>query len=211
MGIVYPAPPAFPILTWATKPAAYPAGQVVFISDYGTRGTYWVYDTGMARWKPFGKQLLKSLDALSAATNNTETIRLQQLLPAAGLQVGDRIEARLSITKSGTTDTGIVRVRVGTAGTIGSDSAIYNGAVLSAAQLNGGVTVEFRVDSATTLQLLARSDLGYGGGTTNGIPAPATISNISNALYVSASLLSGGATNTVIMADAQFWISGPSS
>jgi hypothetical protein len=210
MGIVYPAPPAFPILTWATKPAAYPAGQVVFISDYGTRGTYWVYDTGMARWKPFGKQLLKSLDALSAATNNTETIRLQQLLPAAGLQAGDRIEARLSITKSGTTDTGSLRVRVGTAGTTG-DAVVYSTTFLSAAQIHGGAIVEFRADSATTLQLLARSDYGYGGATTNGIPAPVTIPNISNALYVSASLLSGGATNTVIMADAQFWISGPSS
>jgi hypothetical protein len=196
--------------TWATKPTTYPAGQPVFISDYGTRGSWWTYDSGMTRWKPFGRQLLKSLDASSATIGNTSTIKLQQLLPAAGLQLGDRLEFTATLTKSGTTDNASIKAYVGTLGTT-SDTSLLANTTMSASQQSGGFLFEARIESATSIQVLNRNDLGLGGATTLTALAAATIPNISNALYVSIAALSGGGSNTVIVVDAQIWLKPSSS
>lgn len=194
-----------PSYTWATKPASYTAGQPIFISDIGAKGSHWYWDGTI--YKPVGNEvLLASLDTPSSAVDNVaEVVKHQILLPAAMLVVGDRITVRATLTKSGTTDTGSLRVRVGTAGTI-ADSAPYAATYLSAAQQHGGILVDFKVASATTTLVAGRSDLGYGGATTNAAPSAFTISNISGALYISVGILAGGATNTVILQTSEIFL-----
>jgi hypothetical protein len=190
-----------PVLTFATLPASYPVGQPVFVSNIGVGGSAW-YSNGTL-WKPVGGQvLLSSLDAAITGLTNSEVISHQYLIPAALLQVGDRIEVKTGLSKSGTTDTGALRIRVGTAGTT-ADAAIVNATVMSAAQQHAGLAHEFRVQSATAVRLITRSDLGWGGSTTASVPADITIANISNALYVDVSAISGSTNNTVGLVDVQ--------
>lgn len=194
-----------PSVAWASIPAAGAAGKIVRVSDVGAKGSLWMDDG--TRWKPVnGQVLLATLDTTSSSIANTETIVFQYRLPAALLQVGDRLRMVFSATKSGNTDTGIYGVRVGTAGTVGGDTSIGGSTIMSASQLNGGYVFDYRVVSATSTQLLGRVDLGYGGATTSSIPSPVSITNISNSLFVELTIRSNSTNNTVNVQDAQLYL-----
>lgn len=197
---------SIPTYTWATKPATFPTGASVFISNFGPKGSHWYYDGAL--WKPVGGRItMAATDADSASVNNNETIRLQALFPAGGLQVGDQFEIPWKVNKSGTTDTGSVRVRMGTLGTTG-DTQLFSQTVLIAANRQGGALFGFRLNSATTVaQYPITSASGIGSGypatAVGGVPADTTISSVASATYVSVSILSSSTNDTIVLANGR--------
>lgn len=190
--------------TYANLPATYPTGLPVFVSNVGTKGSHWYFDG--TRWKPLnGQCLLASLDAVGSNIDNNETIVFQYLMPAGLLQALDRLVLDIDMRKSGTTDSGNIRVRVGTAGTT-SDTAVLGVTSMSATQVSAGLIYHFRVDAATSMTKLGRGDIGHGGSSTSAIPSAVTISNISNALYFSAAIYSSSTNNTVACGDAKLFL-----
>lgn len=186
--------------TWANKPASYPVGQSIFISNAGTKGSHWFFDG--TRWKPMGgRTVLATLDTAPAAIGSTETIVLQYLVPAGLWQAGDIIRAQAFVERSGTTDVTSAFLRCGTDGTT-SDTALLNGASwLSSTSKTILGLVDFRLESATSAQQLS-VNFGYGSSSL-GAASPVTITSASaNALYVSFSVKSAAATDTVTVRSA---------
>ena len=204
---LYAPPPGFvPTYTWANKPATYPTGQPVFISNVG-KGALCYYD-GTPWRRVNGIANLKTLDASTGNIDNNETLAVQYLMPAAFLSVGDRIRIRGTFTKSGTTDTGTFNIRIGTAGTTSDDLINPSAAtILNAAGLNYGFDVDVRFESATLARTMgvnnAQNAIGYAAVVNNAQAAGVVISNISNALYVSLFIKSSSTNNTVALSDAQ--------
>lgn len=185
--------------TWANKPASYPVGQSVFMSNVGPKGSHWWYDG--TRWKPTsGSLVLASLDSASSSIGNTEVIGFQYLLPAGLWQVGDIIRINAYVEKSGTTDSGIAYFHFGTAGTT-SDTAVLNGSTwMSAANKSAEYFADFRLESATSVQQVS---IGNGLGGSSSQPTTVTVSSVtSNAVYFSLGLRSNGSTDTVLIRSA---------
>lgn len=190
--------------THATLPASYPTGLPVFVSNVGAKGSHWCFDG--TYWNPVnGIALLSAMDATSASINNSETIVHQYQLPAAVLRVGSKLRVAYGATKSGTTDTGIIRVRLGSNGTTG-DTAIYSVTAMAASARQVGHISDFRVESATTVLGLPSSQGGYGASSTTAFPTAYTVNNISGALYVNFSLYSSSTNDTVALTHAQLWL-----
>lgn len=191
--------------TWANLPAASNVyvGQTVYVSNAGAKGSFW-YSDG-TRWKPInGQCLLASLDTPSAAIGSTETITLQWLIPAGMWQVGDIIRSQAFLTKSGATDTAIGAVRVGTSGTT-TDTGLISLTWMAASGRTTDYFQDFRLDSATSTQLVSTGP-GY-GATTSVVASPVAISSASaNALYISQSFRSSGATDTVTAYSGSIWL-----
>lgn len=194
-----------PSTTWANKPSNAPSNAPYFISDAGTKGSFWYYDG--TRWKPMnGNAVLATLDTASSNIANSETVVTQYLIPANLWQTNDRIRIYNVVTKSGTTDASTYRIRLGTAGTT-ADTAIFAGtSFLSAAQRTYAGIYEFRLASATSVQaLMPNSIYGYSNAIATAFPSPTTVSSASaNALYLSICILSNGTTDTVQLVDSQF-------
>jgi hypothetical protein len=196
-----------PTYTWAGKPASYATGQPVFMSDVGPKGSHWYYDGTL--WKPLGGEcLLASLDATSASIGNSETIVFQYQMPTGLWQNGYVLHFAMSMSKSGTTDTGALRARIGTAGTT-ADTQIFNVNVLAAANQQFSGVADIRLESATSVQQMPNT-AGIGLGAANAaVASPVTISSaVANALYFNASLSSGGTTNTVAILHAELFLIG---
>lgn len=199
--------PTLGSVAYASLPAAGSAGRVYRVSNAGTKGSLWMDDG--TRWKPLnGSALLASLGATSASIANTPTVVFQYLVPINLWQLKDKLRLFLSPTKSGTTDTCVMAVHIGALGTTG-DQTVFSTTVLSAAQQNGGFIFDLRLETATTLLRLGRSDLGFGGATTSAPPGVVTITSAAaNALYVSVAISSSGATNTVALQEGQLFLIG---
>lgn len=197
--------PIIDAVTFANLPAAASStGRIYRVSDIGPKGTYWVSDGTI--WKPFGRQLILSLDTKAAGLTNVEAISANVLLPANCLALKSRIEYRASVDKSGTTDTGRLRLRIGTAGTTG-DTVLLDSQVMTAAQQSFGGIYEYRVETATTIQNMANNASGYGAGSTSAYSAAVTVSSVaSNPLYLNVSAVSSSTNNTVGIMDAQLWL-----
>jgi hypothetical protein len=183
--------------TWATKPsAASSSGVMIYIKDIGSGGSLWI--SNGTTWRPIANVL--TLGALTTRQNvaagASETIVYQTLLPAAFLNVYDRLRLFQSVSKAGTTNTGVLTFRFGTAGTT-SDTSVFSGSAISTSSRVIGNIHDFKVASATTLQHLGlgntNSVLGsYSGSGTTAFPAAVTISDVSNALYFSIGITAGG-------------------
>lgn len=193
--------------TWANKPASYPVGQSVFITNAGTKGSHWFYDG--TSWKPVnGLALLASLDSASSNIANTETIVFQYLLPAGLVQTGDRLRLSFGHVKSGTTDGVTFTTRLGAAGTT-SDTALTSISGLSASLRQTSSIVDFRLESATSMRMMPNSRVTAGYGTTSAAAwdAAVTISSASaNALYFSVGLAVGGTTDTANVTSAELFL-----
>lgn len=197
--------------TFATLPATYAVGQPVWVTDIGratigaspvaATGSLWVFNGTV--WAPVGgRLLLAKLDVPVTGLTNVEAVSGQILLPAAFLKVSDRIRYRLGMTKSGTTDSGVSRLKVGTAGTT-SDTTVIGPTSMSATQLQAGFEYDIKILSATAWRVTSRNDLGVGGASTAAAPVDITIANISNALYLNVGATSSSTNNTVSIIDAQ--------
>lgn len=202
--------------TWANLPAASSNSWAVTVaSDLGTNGSL-VASNG-TRWRPVnGEATLKSLAAPVSGVANSDTLVLQALIPAGAWQAGDVVAVRhLAVNKSGTTDTALVTVRVGTAGTTGDTviTGLSAAQGLTAAMQAGGLDFDLRLISNTSAQRVgnvAAGAGGFGAGSASAESAATTISDASaNALYVTVWIKSGGTTNTVGASSCQIQLITP--
>jgi hypothetical protein len=156
------------------------------------------------RWKPLnGRVRLKTLGAAVTGLTNTEAISLQASLPSGLMAANDQIEIWTTGTKSGSTDTGSISIRMGTAGTT-ADAQILTQLIMSATGLTYGAPLVFKFTTTTAAQRvgtatqISTSAGAYAGGATTAFPASVAISDITaNALFISVALTSAGATNTL--------------
>lgn len=178
--------------TWANKPSSAAATGLYLFTDVGSSGTLMRY--AGSRWRPLaGQAMLASLGATVTGITNTETIFLQTLIPAGAWQTNDLIRVIFSALKSGTTDTGVFTVRVGTNGTT-ADTSVFASTALSAASRTYGLTKDIKLTAATSSQDIPV----YLGASSSALVAAVAISSASaNALYVSLSWTSGGTTDTI--------------
>lgn len=180
------------------------SGFEAFASDWGANGTK--VRCNATRWLPInGQTLMKRMSAVTGNIANTETILDKALFPINALQNGDMVFVRGSCGKSGTTDTMLLTVRWGTAGTT-SDTALTGLSSyqqLSAGSQSIGFIQGIRIISATSAEKLgaaANSTSAYGPtGAAAAVAAVTTsLSDASaNAIYITVSAASGGATNTI--------------
>jgi hypothetical protein len=150
-----------------------------------------------------GPVQLKTLGAPVAGVDNTEDIVMQTQLAAGQWPVNGVIRVRLTGDKSGGTDTYLLTVRVGTAGTT-ADTALTGlsaRAVMAGTSVAGGWEYDILLVSATSALVVGNASpaqSGYGASSSTAISAATTITNAStNALWVSVGIASGGASNTV--------------
>jgi hypothetical protein len=191
---------------WASVPAAGTAGRMLRCSNCGTKGSIWVDDG--TTWKPLnGMAQLASQDAISSNIANSETIVLQYLIPAGMWSTGSIIAiTNLSFTKSGTTDSGTMKIRVGTAGTT-ADTQIFTNNSLSAANRSWRGDTYMRLESATSVLPSGGNSGGFQQGTNNSALAAIAISSAaSNALYVSITIASSSTNDTVALAMGDLWL-----
>lgn len=162
------------------------------------------------RWLPAGgSTVLRGLAArVSAAGAAAETIAFQHTFPAGTLKQYDRLVLRPAISKAGTTTTGTITYRFGTAGTTG-DTSVSSWVILSAANRSVGAFHEFRVESDTTIafhgsQAATAGNCGFGAAANSGgYVAPVTVSGMTaNAMVLSVSI-TPGATDAVALEDCQ--------
>lgn len=149
-----------------------------------------------------GEAVLKTLGPAVSGVTSSEAIVLQAQLAPGQWQVNGSIRIEYSGAKSGTTDIGQISVRVGTAGTT-ADTAITglsNFAVMSAGDQSFGGFFDVKLISTTSAQRI-------GGATTasssfSGVAAAPSAATVitdasANSLFVSLSIRSAGATDTV--------------
>jgi hypothetical protein len=189
--------------------------KTALATDIGANGT--MLRSNGTRWlTSHGSAVLKGLGAPVTGIANSETNVLQTLLPAGSWQTNDTLRLWIAPTKSGTTDTCNLTVRIGTAGTTG-DTAITGLSAyvtLVAGTVGGGSIYDIKLISATSAQRMgttATGISGYNGGSGSGsLIAATTITDASaNALYISINLASSGATNTVGVNAAQIQLITP--
>lgn len=202
--------------TFATLPAAATVpGKKAIVTDVGpaVSGSEWV--SNGTRWSPRGGILvLAQLGNPVTGLTNSEAISLQTLLPAGLMQTNDGLRIEMTVSKSGTTDGGVIAVRIGTAGTT-ADTAItgISGNALAAGNQSSGFEYELKLTAATTM-------LKVGSGTTtNGsysvasntaVAAGTTISSAAtNPLYVSLSATSSSTNDTLGIQSARIILLTP--
>lgn len=204
-----------PSYTWATKPAGVSSGALIFVSDVGEYGTVFQY-TG-SRWRALnGTAALKTLGAATANITNTETIVMQTQIPAGSWQTNDAIRVWLTATKSGATDSGNLSVRIGTAGTT-ADTAITGLSafgLMAASGATGAGIFDIKLLGATSAQKVGGNNVNThayqnASGSTAGAAATTITDATANALYISVTMASSGATNTVQMLSGQIQLITP--
>ena len=206
---LYAPPPGFvPTYTWATKPTTLATGQPVFLSNVGPKGSHWWYDG--TRWKVVGGMLLlASLDTTVAGLTNSEVVTFSYQAPAALFQLKDRLRISYVLTKSGTTDTGTGRIRMGTAGTT-SDTLLnsQSNTQLAAASRAVSILDDYRFETSTSIQHLGNSNAsdaksGYSNFSASAAVAAVTISDFSNSLFITLNAFSSSTNDTVGIQDVQ--------
>ena len=201
------------VSTYASLPAAAGCGgQLRRVSDIGPSGYGSLWCCTGARWSPLNGRCNLAMATPLSGIATSETIVLQALIPAGVLKAKDMIRLWFSLNKSGTTDSCTHRVRVGTAGTT-ADTQLWSGNVLGAGNQSGGWITELGLVSATSIQRNGQGGLTVGSysvaSNTAAAAAVAISSADSNALYVSLSILSSGATDTVSLRAGQIELITP--
>jgi len=196
-----------PSFSFAGLPVSYPVGALVWVNNIGdavmganpvaATGSLWYFNGAI--WKPAsGRVTLAKLNTAITGLTNSEAVSAQLLLSAGFLRGGDRLEMMISGTKSGTSDTGGVRIRMGTAGTT-SDTALVSSTMMVAGNLSARGKFEFRLTAATTVAPLSLAT-GVDGGSANAF-SDVTITNISNALYINFGMVSSSTNDTTGLRD----------
>lgn len=193
--------------TWAAMPSAATAGQMIRCSDCGAKGAVMVSDGTI--WKPLnGQALLASRDAISANVANTETVVLQAAIPVGMWQTGFMIVVNnITFTKSGTTDTGTIKIRVGTTGTT-ADTQILTNNSLGAANRSWRGDGYMRLDSVTSVLPVGGNSGGFQPGTTNSALSAIALasSTATNAFFVSVTISASSTNDTVALALGDIWL-----
>lgn len=163
-----------------------------------------------------GSAQLKSLGATVTGITNSEQIVMQTQLAPGQWQTNGVIRIWLTTTKSGITDSGNITVRVGTAGTT-ADTAITGLSafeLMAASGLAGSAIFDIKLVSATSALKVGVNNVNNhayqsGSGSTAAPAATAITDATANALWVSVSLASSGATNTVGATTGQIELISP--
>lgn len=197
---------------WSGMPtAASSGGQMARVTDIGSAGFGSLWVSNGTRWLPMnGTAVLASMGAPVAGIDTTETILFQALIPAGAWQTNDTIRVFFQGEKSGGTDAGQMRLRVGTAGTTADTQVAQINHMGTTSVTHGGI-YDVKLLSATSAQRIgAGTTTGYAGGTTGAATGAATITSAAaNALYFTVSIFSGGATNTVSASAGQIVLVTP--
>lgn len=188
--------------TWASIPAANSVTaytDTYHVTDIGIGGSRWFSDG--TNWYPTnGCVLIKRITAdITDDGQTAESVQDQVLIPAGLLRAGMRFKIDFRAVKADTTATHAWKLRMGTAGTT-SDTAIYSPSSMTAGNKQNQSYWEFVVASATSIQSVTpnSSSTSLAGGTGQNSTADAsavTISNVSNALYLTLTAATQTATN----------------
>lgn len=155
-------------------------GITARVSDVGgSTGSLWVSDG--VRWKPMNGSVQLHVAPSRATMRGTgEVILGGVLVPAGVFQNRDRLELKMSFSKSGTSETATAKLRVGTAGTT-SDTLIVSSSLLATTNISAESKLKYRRESATSIQKLGNSATftGVEGAVTTGaFPAANTVANM---------------------------------
>lgn len=203
-----------PAVAFASLPtAAGCAGCEYRVTDMGPSGFGSIWASNGTRWAPItGATILAALGNQVTGVTNSETILFQTLIPAGAWQTNDTLRFYLTPTKSGTTDSASVAIRIGTAGTT-ADAGTVNNVALGAASLSGGFIYDLKLTSATTVVKTgggSNAATSYAGATSSAAFAPITISSAaSNALYVTVTIRSSSTNDTVGMQSGEIELRTP--
>lgn len=199
-----------PAITWASRPvaASFLGAQFRFTDvggNTGAGGGNYFYSNGV-RYKAVNGEAL--LDAVDTANPGITGVTEQQLnpnhivIPAAVIAGMDRLDVTCGVSKSGTTDTMVMRVRFGPLGTI-ADPVLATVNVAAASQ-SAGFSLKFKRISDTTIQLQgsANTILSYGSESGTAYAAAVTVSAMSTTpMYMSITAQMGGTTDTPTLQD----------
>ena len=191
-------------LPWASRPTL---GSTIkgafFATDVG--GGNFFYWNGV-RWKVVNGSCI--LDSIDTANVGTATASEQQLnashalIPAGVIGGNDRLRITGGFSKSGATDTVILRVRIGSAGT--TADPIVATINLAAATLSAGFYLQLKRASATSIRLQGSANtlLSYGSESTSAYAAAVTIPNMdTTGLYISVTAQMSGTTDIPTLQD----------
>lgn len=142
---------------------------------------------------------------VNVTASSAETIVAQYQLPAGYLRQYDRLRLWSTFSKSGSTDTGTVNFKVGTAGTT-ADTTIYGGTAFNAASRTLATINDFKISDATHIQHCGNNAntplIGsyIGVNSSAAYPSSVAISNISNSLYLTVTV-TPGTTDDIALED----------
>lgn len=161
----------------ALAPASY-KGRVFRVTDLNNA----LFESNNVRWKPVGNRaVIATLDTdWTGVTGTAEQIAFQKSIPLGLIsRNGDALLVTGGFGKSGTSETTTIQLRLGAAGTT-ADTSILSTAPLATTNVSHGMYLEFRRQSATSIQR------GMNGATQN--PFGASSSARGSAVTLASSL-----------------------
>ena len=201
---------ASPALLWSQRPSAslYPGAAFRFtdVGGHGGDGGGNYFFSNGTRYKPVNGSI--TLDTIDTFNTGVTGVAEQQLnpnhiiIPAGVIQGFDRIRFWLGFSKSGTTDTATLNIRLGSAGVV--TDTLLAAIAIQATTLSAGFFMEFKRQSATTVQKQGSANalLSYAGESTSAYPGAVTVQNLDTlAQYVSIGCVMGGTTDTPTLQD----------
>lgn len=188
--------------TWATLPAASAqVGAMALVTDING-GTF--FRSNGTRWKPYNNvAALKLLGDRVTMTGATEVVLAQVALPAGILQNGDGLRIRQSLSKSSTSETATLRLRLGTFGTTG-DTTIWSNASIATVAISAGYDLAFKRKAATEIIKTGSGSTmqPFAGVSTAVYPSPVTVANMdSSDLFLSLTCTMSAAVETLALED----------
>lgn len=183
---------------WAGKPSAETLGygDAIFVTDIPAYfGSVWYANPGFDAYYPqTGNWLISAIYPPS----DSDTSGIDQILQSANIHAAYLfnmvpLDFDILISKSGTTDSATIKLRMGTAGDL-TDPVIATFS-MSAAQRKLRLTPSAQITSSTTIN--CQPELATDNASNNAWLADVTIPDISNALTLSLSVELSGTTDTV--------------
>lgn len=183
---------------WAGKPdpSTLQYGDLIYITDLPEYfGSVWLAVPIVGRYMPqTGNWLISIIYSPSDSdASGIDQILQSSNIPAAYLLDGLPLDFDILISKSGTTDSATIKLRMGTAGDL-TDPVIATFS-MSAAQRKIRLTPSAQITSSTTIN--CQPELATDNASNNAWLADVTIPDISNALTLSLSVELSGTTDTV--------------
>lgn len=183
--------------TWDGKPAASTLdhGDLIFVTDSPVFfGSVWIAQPLLSLYSPQSGNLFIAANYIPSDSDDSGIDQILQSAntPAAFLSYLLPLDFDILISKSGTTDSATIKLRIGTEGDL-TDPVIATFS-MSAAQRKIRLTPSAQITSPTTIN--CQPELATDNASNNAWLADVTIPNISNALIISLSVQLSGTTDT---------------
>lgn len=193
--------------TIGTLPA--PASYIgpVFVQDLA--GGTMLYSNG-SRYRPLNNiATLGTLDAAASSTASADTVLVVFPIPAV-VKNGDSLRLWLTQSKTGTSETVTWSFRYGATGTTSDTVLLSSANMVTAANISGGTILEYRRETATSVQKMGNTTAanGYGGVSSAATLAPVALgTSLENAGFLSISVSKSAAVETATLLGARLeWI-----